>query len=634
MEAARRTGAGKLAALHDAGAELGDLQERYDRLVEQAPDAILVHVSGLIVLANAAAVRLAGADSADQLIGSLITDFLVPPYLKAVEVQIIEEGISASDQAVTDSFRRVDGTVVPVEVTAIPFVDRGRQPSAHLVIRDMTERAKARESEQLASSRLRLLLNQLPALVWTTDLSLRITSMQGTRDVLLSVSLTEEPALVASQRRALKGESATVQTEVKGVWLEAHVEPLYDAVHAMVGCLGIVQDVTARKVMEANRNQAEKDATVGTLAGGVAHEVNNMMAVVLGFADLLLDSPLLPESHRTDVREIRRAAERATAITAQLLAFSRRGAFLPMVIRLDALLTDTVPLLHRLLGDTRPLQLRFDCPPSVRVDVGQFELVLVNLAINARDAMPTGGTFSMTVQCEDVGAGAVIAHNGEWVPAASYGVVRITDTGSGMTPDVLAHIFEPFYTTKPRGEGTGLGLAAVAGILDRNDIPFRVDSVPDQGTVFTLYMPIVADVLAPDSLPVPAETKRDPTAQTLLVVDDEPAVRAVICRSLAHLGYRVLEAAGGVAALELLQRHGAPDAVLLDLSMPGMDGAELAQRIASRWPELPILFMSGHTEEDVARLLAGFPGTELLRKPFDAATLVAKVRELVTREDT
>jgi two-component system cell cycle sensor histidine kinase/response regulator CckA len=270
----------------------------------------------------------------------------------------------------------------------------------------------------------------------------------------------------------------------------------------------------------------------------------------------------------------------------------------------------------------------FDCPRSVRIDVGQFELVLVNLAINARDAMPTGGTLTITAGLEDV-QGA-IARNGQVVPPGPHGVVRIGDTGAGMEPAVLAHIFEPFFTTKPRGKGTGLGLAAVAGILDRHGIAFRVDTVVGQGTTFTLYVPLVEDAPVVEAQGLgPPKPKEIP--HTLLVIDDEEALRNMISRSLEQHGYRVLQADGGVAALAVLEREGPPDAVLLDLTMPGMAGAEVAQRIAARWPGLPVLFMSGHTDDDVARLLAELPGSDLLGKPFDTPSLMAKVEELLRK---
>ncbi len=604
----------------------GGVQARYDELVEQAPDAILVHVGGRIVLANSAAVHLAGAERAGQLVGRLITEFLMPPFLKGVQAQLVAGSSEAPVAPIPDSFRRLDGSAVDVEVTAIPFLSQRGQPSAHLVIRDMTERSEARASQAVATSQLRLLLNQLPALVWTADLSLRMTSMQGMREDLLTGDLTKDSAFVAAQHRALGGESSMVEIECRGRWLETYVEPLYDANQLLVGCLGMTQDVTVRKVAEAHRATDQKDAVVGTLAGGVAHEVNNMMAVVLGFSELLLANPRLPEDQRGDVLEIRRAAERATAVTSQLLAFSRRGMFHPVVLRVDALVTGAVPLLRQILGDKRPLLVQLACSKSVRVDVSQLELALANLAINARDAMEDGGTLTLAAVQEDV-AGA-LTHSGQPVLPGSYSVLRIRDTGTGMEPDVLAQIFEPFFTTKPQGEGTGLGLAAVAGIFDRNGIPFRVDSTPGEGTTFTLYLPVVADA-EPIAPPNAVHALAKQPAYTCLVIDDEDALRRTIQLTLRRQGFAVKEADGGAAALALLEHDGPPDIVLLDLTMPDIDGPELAARIAARWPMLPVLFMSGHTEANVAQLLAQFPASKLIQKPFDGPTLAARLREML-----
>lgn len=503
-----------------------DRDERYERLVELAPDGILIHDGEQIVLANAAALRLAGADHRDQLIGRPIDAFLNPPYLRAVEEQLIRSG----DQAglvppVRDVLRRLDGSEIEVEVTAIPFVDRGRT-SAHLVVRDITERLAAQAAARQAEEFLQ---------------------------------------------------------------------------------------------------QAQKMEAVGALAGGVAHEVNNMMSVVLGFGEFLLQDPALPEGRLPDVRQIMKAADRAAVVTRELLAFSRRAFHKPGILDLNAVMCDLGPMVRRLLGEGRQLTFALGSPCRVWVDKGQLEQVVVNLALNARHAMPSGGTLTITT-AEAALEGGVSGYAGVSIPGVHYGLIAVRDTGVGMDAATQARIFEPFFTTKPAGEGTGLGLAAVYGIMEQNKGYIVVASAPGRGTTFRLYLPLSPDATVSEGMEEPPPSAAGtPAGVTLLVVEDEPAVRAVVVRSLEGGGFHVLQASDGAMALQVVDREGRPDLVLTDLMMPGIGGTELARRLKARWPDLPILYMSGYSEEDLRRQGAVAHEGVTIQKPFKPESLLRSV---------
>jgi two-component system cell cycle sensor histidine kinase/response regulator CckA len=504
-----------------------DRDERYDRLVELAPDGILIHDGEQIVMANTAAVRLAGADHRDQLIGRPIDTFLNPPYFKAVQEQLVRSGDPAAlVPPVRDTFRRLDGSDIQVEVTAIPFMDRGRA-SAHLVIRDITERLAAQETARQAEEYLR---------------------------------------------------------------------------------------------------QAQKMEAVGALAGGVAHEVNNMMSVALGFAEFLLHEPAMPEDRLPDVREIIKAADRAAAVTRELLNFSRRAFHKPEVLDLNAVVRELGPMVQRLLGEGRQLTFALGSPGRVWADKGQLGEGVVNLALNARDAMPSGGTLTITT-AEALAESGASGYAGVSIPRGHYGLIVVRDTGIGMDPATQAHIFEPFFTTKPIGEGTGLGLAAAYGIMEQNKGYIAVASAPGQGTTFTLYLPRSPDAAVSKRTeePPPLAAAGTPAGMTVLVVEDEPAVRAVVVRSLERGGFRVLQASDAAVALQVADREGRPDLVLTDLMMPGIGGAELARRLKARWPGLPVLFMSGYSEEDLRRQGLVDPEGVIIQKPFKPDTLVSSV---------
>lgn len=410
-------------------------------------------------------------------------------------------------------------------------------------------------------------------------------------------------------------------------WIADQGRVLRSATGEPVGLTGVCTDVTARRTAEEQLRRAHRMESVGRLAGGVAHETNNQMSVVIAASDFILQRGDLHPAVQSDVESIRRAAVRTAAVTAQLLAFSRRQVLNPQVVDLNALVQRFRPVLERIMGEDCPLSLRLvPALDPVTADPGQLEQVLVNLALNARDAMPRGGRLAIETAAARLDETSPAATRGVAVRPGSYAVLAISDTGHGMDAATLAHAFEPFFTTKGVGRGTGLGLSTVYGIVKQSGGYVWAYSEPGQGTTFRVYLPTtVAQVEngRPDPAPPPPAE-----GELVLVVEDEPAVREVAARALGEAGYRVLEADSGPRALELVTATGAPVSLLLtDVVMPGMNGRELAARLADLRPGIPVLFTSGYTDGEILQRGLLDPGAAFLAKPFTTDALVRTVRQ-------
>jgi two-component system cell cycle sensor histidine kinase/response regulator CckA len=393
-----------------------------------------------------------------------------------------------------------------------------------------------------------------------------------------------------------------------------------------VGC--IVSDVTEPRRSAALQVQSERMEAIARVAGGVAHEVNNMMTVIAGFSEFLARSLPPADPRMTDVAEIRRAADRAAGITRQLLAYSRQQLLQPTALDLDALVRRMAPVLARLVGPAVTLELHpAGVPAPVRADPAQLEQVLINLALNARDAMPEGGTLALVAETVSVGPEETRLPGVERMPPGRYVRLALRDTGHGMDAATRARVFEPFFTTKPAGQGSGLGLATVYGIVKQSGGFIWVASEPGQGTTFRIYLPEdIAATAEPDVAAVEPASPRG--SETILVVDDEAAVRRMTTRALSAQGYATLEAENGAHALELLGGSARQvDLVLTDVVMPGLNGRELGELLAVERPGLPVLFMSGYTDDDVIRRGLLRPGSPFIQKPFLPAALARKVRE-------
>ena len=415
-------------------------------------------------------------------------------------------------------------------------------------------------------------------------------------------------------------------------WYEMHDFPTPD------GGIGIFfRDITERRRFEERLQQAQRMDAVGRLAGGVAHEVNNQMTVVLGIASFLLMKRDLPDWARADLEQVRQAAQRSGDITGQLLAFGRRQLLRPEPVDLNVVIGGMDTLLQRTLGAA--IRLELDLQPDLAramVDHGQITQALLNLVLNARDAMPDGGVLRIATADVELKPGNDVDGGAEAAPGA-YVQLRVGDSGLGIDPSVVARIFEPFFTTKPFGQGTGLGLAMVYGMVRQSDGYVTVSSTQGRGTTFTIYLPRQAHAIASEPAREPAERGELPMAGSgpplAVVAEDEVAVRGLVARVLVEQGFDVLQAADGVEALELItgaHTDGRLRLVVIDLAMPRMGGRELAERLRERGYRVPLLFITGYTEDDIERLGLLGKGHEVLRKPFTPEVLAGRARRLMS----
>jgi PAS domain S-box-containing protein len=376
--------------------------------------------------------------------------------------------------------------------------------------------------------------------------------------------------------------------------------------------LALVRDTTARRELEEQLRHAQKMEAVGRLAGGVAHDFNNLLTVINGYTDVLLDQIPDDSVEHADLAMIRDAGDRAAALTAQLLAFSRRTIISPKALNLNVLVERLVKMCKRIIGEHIVLQTQLEPQlASVMADAGQIEQVVMNLVVNARDAMPRGGKLAITTSSITT-------------PTGRYVRLAVSDTGEGMTDEIRARVFEPFFTTKPQGYGSGLGLATAYGIVEQANGQIRVDSEPGKGSSFSVILPVI-DAAETTTPLIPRERPRG--TETVLLAEDEDAVRRLITRALELHGYSVLAARSGEEAESIERSHLGPIHLLItDVVMPGMGGRELADTIKSRRPQLKILYISGYTNDEVVRHGVSLARDAFLQKPFTPGGLVAMVR--------
>jgi len=420
------------------------------------------------------------------------------------------------------------------------------------------------------------------------------------------------------------GRLLTVQLSVRAVRNGARQVEYYET---------FVRDVTDQRRLQQQLVQSQKMEAVGRLAGGIAHDFNNLLTVITSYSDLLLEDLGREDAKREDVEQIRKAAEGAAALTRQLLAFSRQQVLEPKVVSLSAVVSGVEKMLRRVLGEDVDLGTVLDPDlGSVKADVGQLEQVLMNLAVNARDAMPTGG--KLTIETADVEHDPDYAREHDAAPVRQFVMLAVSDTGIGMDEATKAHIFEPFFTTKEPGKGTGLGLATVYGIVKQSGGFIWVYSEPERGTTFKIYLPRV-DAPAPGRAADPAPAAVPRGTETVLLVEDAAAVRAVTRQVLERQGYAVLEAPNGEAALHLAQKHRGPIHLLLtDVVMPVMSGRQLADQLARARPDMKVLYASGYTDDSVVRHGVLEEGTAYLQKPFTPERLARKVRDVLDSSET
>jgi PAS domain S-box-containing protein len=639
-------------------------------LLDAAPDAIIaVDADGRIALVNAQAELMFGYDRQD-LVGELL-ERLVPDAARWVH-----PGHPRSDFAppVTRPMgagmelagRRKDGTEFPAEIS-LSLIETEDGPLVSAAIRDVSDRRRA-------EAKFRGLLEAAPDAMLGVDPEGRITLINAQAERLfgyprqellgqtLEILIPDHAKQVHPERRAAyfrdprprpmgagmqlagrRKDGSEFPAEIslsafdteEGRIVSAAIRDVTDRIEAQTEREGL-KALADRERLESRMHQSQRLESLGQLAGGVAHDFNNLLAVILNYTTFINEEIALaaaePGGDRwkavgQDVEQVRLAAQRASELTHQLLAFGRREVVRPQALSLDDVLQGVEQLLRRTIGEHVELVIQSDGDlATVMADSGQIEQVLVNLAVNARDAMPGGGELCIETRNVDVDDDYVAVR--PEVKPGRYVRLRVSDTGEGMERDVLARVFEPFFTTKPRGEGSGLGLATVYGIITQAGGSAQIYSEPGIGTTFTALLP------ASEGAPAPVEhavaAARSYGGETVLTVEDEDALREVTRRILARNGYTVLTAASGVEAIKLAKEHqGNIDLLLTDVVMPHMLGKEVAERVLAIRKDLPVLFMSGYAQAVLASHGTMDEGVTLVEKPFTEAGLLAKVRGLL-----
>jgi two-component system cell cycle sensor histidine kinase/response regulator CckA len=623
-------------------------RNRLAAIVDSSEDAIIgKKLDGTITSWNAAAERIFGY-SAAEMVGQSIYK-LIPPELYGSEREVLRRVARGEPVEFSEVERiRSDGQRIFIALTVSPIRDAsGEVIGASSIKRDITAGKRIQAALALESARSRELAEALDASqAMVRDIDGRITywssgsarlygwsAAEALGQVSHELLQTEFPvpledihaALLARER--WEGEVIQVAKDGRRVYAASQWILRRRGPDEPPTVTEVNTDVTARRQAEERMRQSERMEMVGRLAGGVAHEANNQMTVVLGAANFLLGRHDLPADARKDLEYIREAAERTAGITTQLLAFSRRQIVQARVLYLDEAVAGLEGVLRRALGERSSLVLHTQAGARVKADPGQLAQVLLNLVLNARDAMPLGGRVLVETSVRELTESYARQHPGVAIQAGPYAVIAVSDTGHGMTPETLGRIFEPFYTTKPIGKGSGLGLATVYGIVKQTGGYVWAYSELARGTTFKVYLPLEQ---AP--IPQPSEVSQPVRAagETVLLVEDDAPVRHMTARALQELGYEVLQAEGSHQALELLEQPNREvDLLITDVVLPGMDGPELARRTTELRPSLPVLFISGYTDEDVVRrglLEAGHP---FLQKPFTPEALGAEVAELL-----
>ena len=542
--------------------------------------------------------------------------------------------------------RKKDGAVIDVHMVATRL-DFGGRASLLAAASDVTERRRTEDALRASEGRYRELFENANDLIYTSDLEGNFTSVNKageritgySREEILTKTLSEivapEDLNIAADmlKRKLDGGESTfydldvVAKDGHRVSLEIDTRLIYQDGRP-VGVQGLGRDVTERRRLEQQLRTAQKMEAVGLLAGGIAHDFNNMLSVIIGRGELMLDGMELPVDLRNSIEEILKAGKRAASLTRQLLAFSRRQVMEPKILDLNLVVGDMEKLLHRLIGEDIELAARLDRNLGyVQADLGQIEQVIMNLAVNARDAMPQGG--KLTISTANLDLDGTYPGQSQRQKPGPYVQLAVSDSGVGMSREVLQRVFEPFFTTKEKGKGTGLGLATVYGIVKQSGGYIWVYSEPGQGSTFKVYLPRVAS---------PAETapatriQPEPLrgSETVLVVEDEEGLRQVARQFLTHCGYTTLLAADGDEALTIARGHkGAIDLLLTDVVLPHMSGPQIAELLRAETPGLKVLFMSGYADDAVANHGVIEPGAAFLQKPFTRAVLAAKLREVL-----
>ena len=631
-------------------------EQRYRQLFEDIPVGLYRSTAeGNLIDVNPAMVAMLGYPSKESLLATHADALYVDAAdrIRWRQEMIGEGGVSDFDVRL----RRADGSVIWVsDTTHIKRAEDGSVLVYEGVLEDITARVETERAVQASERRLVQILEAAPLGIIVSDQEGRpVFANDGARNILgrgiipganvgdlaevYQAYVAGTSQLYPTDRlplvRALKGESTSVDDmEIhqgnRVISLQVQGAPILDSDGKIVAAVVVFFDATEKRILESQIRQSSKMEAVGQLAGGVAHDFNNLLTVIMSYSAMLLERLDPADSNHEDVQEIAGAADRAAGLTRQLLAFSRQQVMQPRVININDVISDLEKMLRRLIGEDVELVTSLD-PDVARInaDPGQLEQVLMNLVVNARDAMPAGGrliiaTSNSTLSAESA-AGALHAPDGDYV------MLAVSDNGTGMTREVQQRLFDPFFTTKDQGRGTGLGLSTVYGIVKQSGGEIYVYSEVGQGSTFKVYFP---RFVAKGEYRPPAQTSREIPrgSEAVLLVEDDSNLRELVARVLRDLGYTVYAAGGGVEALTIARDcETSIDAVITDVVMPGMNGREVVEKLVEARPRIGFLFMSGYTDDDVLRRGVLHGDTAFLQKPFTPDQLARKIRGVIDR---
>ena len=625
-------------------------EENYRSIFENAVEGIFQSTpEGRFITVNPAMARILGYDSPQEMIAKLTdvtSQLYVSPKARERAAQLEEE------EGVLHAFEfeayRKDGERIWLSANRRSVRDKnGVDLYREGSIEDISERKRAEQALRESEERYRDLVENAHDIIYSHDLAGNYTSMNKAGESITGYTVEEAlslniqqtiapehlPRVLDLMRRKPAGESVTayeieiIAKDGRRIPVEINTKHVFqDGVPVAVQ--GIARDVTARKELEAQLRQSQKMEAIGQLAGGVAHDFNNLLTAINGYSGLALQRIDENNPLKGYLEEIKKAGDRAANLTRQLLAFGRKQILQPLPINLNDVVTDMNKMLQRLIGEDVVLRAKLDSGlKKIKADPGQIEQVLVNLVVNARDAMPHGG--NLTIETASVELDEEYASKHVDVLAGAYVVLAVSDTGMGMSEETQARIFDPFFTTKAKGKGTGLGLSTVYGIVKQSGGNILVYSEEGHGTTFKVYLPQL-EVSTHKTEETPKETQIPRGTESILLLEDEDVVRSLTRKILEAAGYKVFEAARGDEALQLCaDKNRVIDLLLTDVVMPETSGKEVADRVIGLRPGLKVLFMSGYTDEAIVHHGVLDSNVEFIQKPFTPAALAKKVREVL-----
>jgi two-component system, cell cycle sensor histidine kinase and response regulator CckA len=634
--------------LADVVGEARRAELRYRAMFEHAADIMSVLTpEGLIVDVNGRCKEVMGLEP-EQMIGRHIGEFAA--FGADGEDVVDHRSIGTGAQRRRVRIRRPDGDLRYVEFSTVGLEIEGER----LVLsigRDMTETVAAGEALAAAKEKYRSVIERIPDVIWTANRAGQITFVTSNVAEVMGVEhrTIYEAGGLALAARVHPEDRAGAEDAVRGlldanrlfdiefrwarepdrwIWLRARAISLLER-DGIRHFEGMISDVTEKRRLEESLRQAQKMEAIGQLSGGIAHDFNNILATIIASSHFLLADLSASDPRREDAEQIKLAAERAAALTRQLLAFSRRQILAPTVLDLNATVAGIEKMLRRFIGEDIELAIVPGAElGSVRADPSQIEQVVMNLVVNARDAMPKGGKLS--IETTNVSVGEPDVHDQGAIPAGEYVMLAVSDTGCGMDGETKRRLFEPFFTTKERGRGTGLGLSTCYGIVKQSGGTIWAYSEPGHGAVFKVCLPRVD---AQPTSPRPARRYTDTDlrgSETIVVIEDDDRVRAAVVRILAPLGYKVVTAANGAEAMSVAALYeGKVDLVVSDVVVPGVSGPEAVAEVRRMSPRAKALFMSGYTDHAILRDGVLQSGVNFIQKPFAPEVLLTRIREVL-----